>query len=341
MNKLTLGVLFLLGFCNLSVYSQDITETKDFELIVPASHIQNSLYHSIDFIDARSDKTNLGLVQLGAFNHQAQVVPQSPFPGQLQKVMLAVTDSTAKNGALLFHLRQLKFAEATAMTSEKGYCYLKAGLYSKNDNHYQKLAAIDTLLEIKSLDVTKAILKGGSKLITDFIASNLLKEASDARIYTHQELAKMDSTEKRELIVYNTDKYTEGLYYNYKSFSNQKPDKNIFVETKKDGRIASVKISGEDNNLVKVKPKEVYAIVYNGKPYIATQYGYYPVEKSKDDFYFTGKVKVAASPADIMVAQMMFGVVGVALAASANAVYEIRIDHTDGSFIKIREVGYE
>jgi hypothetical protein len=237
-------------------------------------------------------------------------------------------------------MRQFKFAEVTGPMSETGYWNFKAEIYSKKNGHYQKLAKIDTILVVKSMDVTKPLLKNGSKIMTDFIANNLLKEATDSRIYSFREVIKMDSTEKRAIALYNTDTYTEGLYYNYESFSNQKPDKHAFVETKKDGRISRIKINGTNDDLVKLKPRDIYAIVYNGQPYMATQFGYYPVTKTKDDFYFTGKIKVSGSSADIFVAQMMFGIVGGMLAANANALYEMKLDYSNGNYIRIKQIPY-
>ena len=351
MNQQRLLLIILLGLSIQPVFSQPITnysetaqpvwKTREFEILLPEYQVPNSLYSTIDFADARDDKTNLGYVQVGAFNQSAEVIPQSPFPLQLQKVMQAVTDQLAKDGKLLLQLRQLKFAEVTSAMGEKGYCYLRAGLFTENNAGYQQVASIDTMLVVKSMDVTKATLKGGSALITDFIASNLQKQATDQRLYTLREIVKIDSTEKRSLVLYNTEKYAEGLYYDYQSFSNQKPDENAFVEMKKNSKISCVKVLGENNEMIKLDPGEFYAVVFEGQPYVSTQYGYYPLTKSRGEFYFTGKMKANASSGDIMAAQMMFGVMGAILVSNATANYEMKLDHSNGKFIRIRQVGYE
>jgi hypothetical protein len=280
----------------------------------------------------------MGIVQLGAFNNKAKVISKVPLSVQLKNVMQSLTDSTAKNGELLLQLRQFTFAEITSAMSEKGYCYLRAELYSKNDDQYHKLAAIDTVVLINSMDVTKPLFKSGSKMITDFISNNLLKETNDTKGYSFNNIVKIDSIEKRGILVYNTDKYADGLYYDYKSFSCQKPDKQINVETKKDGRISCVKVLSADNKMVKMKPKDIYSIVYNGIPYVATEYGYYPLTKSNDEFYFTGKTKVTANTGDVMAAGMFFGVIGVLVASNANATFEMKLDHNNGGFIHLREI---
>lgn len=87
-----------------------------------------------------------------------------------------------------------------------------------------------------------------------------------------------------------------------------------------------------------MKPKELYALVYEGKPYIATAYGYYTLEKSGNDFFFTGKAKVTANSSDVIAASILFGVVGGMIATNASGIYEMQIDHVNGEFIPIRAV---
>ena len=335
MNKLFLTFCIAL-LPGMGLFAQNTT--REFEISLPETIIQNSLYHAIEFLDSRTDTSQLGIVQLGAFNNQAKVISKIPFSTQLGNVMRSLTDSTAKNGELLFQLRQFNFAEISGAVSEKGYCYLRAELYSKNDNDYRKIASIDTCVLIKAMDVTKALFKSGSQLLTNLIADNLLKDAHESDAYSLRNIVKIDSLEKRKIRVYNIDTYTDGLYYSYESFKNQVPDKQITVETKKDGSISNVKISDDNNLMVKVKSKDVYSVIYKGQPFIASDYGYYPLKKENDEFYFTGKAKVAGNSSDVMAAGFFFGVAGALLAVNVKATFEIKLDHINGGFIHCREI---
>lgn len=340
MNRITSFFLLILGLNASTLFSQD--RIKNFEISVPNYRIGNSLYHSIDFLDSRIDTSNMGIVQLGAFNNNAKVVASIPLSNQLSKVIQSITDLPTKDGELLFQLWNLEFAEMSGMYDETGSCYIKAGLYSKDNSRYLKLACIDTMFVIKKWDVTEVLLNNGSKIITDFIASNLSRKADDTIYYSFRDIVKIDSTEKRRIKVYNVERYAEGLYYNYESFMNQKPDKHIFVETKKNGKISCVKTNDVNNILTKVDPKTIYAIVYNGKPYIATKYDYYPLEKFEDDFYFTGRVKEAVTSEEIRDATLMLGVAGGLLASiPSTAIYEIKLNHKNGGFIRVREIKYK
>jgi hypothetical protein len=336
MNKLSLAsfAVFFISIAN--VFPQD--STKEFEILLPENKIPNSLYSSIDVIDSRIDKSHIGIVQVGALNRKAKVVLETPFLTQLEKVIYSLTDSTASKGKLLFHLRQLTFAEITGAMSEKGYCYMRAALYSRNDQEYRKLAAIDTVVLIKSMDVTKSLLRNGSKLVTNFIASSLHLHGKDTVSYGYNDIVKMDSIEKRKLVVYNTEKYAEGLYYNYESFKNQMPDKQITVKKKKDGSISAVSTLETNGKPVKIKPKDTYAFVYEGNAFIATEYGFYPLNKTNDDFYFIGQTKVSANSTDVIGATILFGLIGGLLASDTNATFVMKVDHINGGFIHLREV---
>ena len=332
--KLLLPVLILL-FTTANLLSQNRAE--DFEISLPEIKISNSLYKTIHCIDSRHDTTYMGIVQLGAFNKKARVVPEIPFCVQLTNLVSALIDNSAKEGELLFQLRQLSFAEITGAMSEKGYCYLRASIYSKANNRYQKLNSIDTVILIKTMDVTRALFRNGSKTITDFISKSLLKSPADLNDYSFNDIINIDSIEKRKITVYNTAVLSDGLYENYQSFMNQVPDKKITVEMKKQN-ISQVKTIDQDGKSEKVKAKDIYAIVHNGQPYIATDYGYYPLQKTGDDFFFTGKAKVSANTGDVIAASFFFGIIGGLIASDAEAVFDMKLDHMNGGFIRLREI---
>jgi hypothetical protein len=341
--KKSLPTLFIIFAITLQSFGQ----SKEFKIEHAQSRIPGSLYNSIEFADTRVDTSNMGIIQKGIMNTFAIVNTKVPMAQQLSDYITSVIDSTAVNGKLLFQLRHILFCESTTMASETGYCYMKAILYAGRDGEtYQKLADIDTVIKVKSFDVTKAVLKSGSDLIAGLISENLRKYPANDVIYSYHDILKTDSIEKRKIKLYNTNVFENGLYYSYNSFSEQKPDKPVIVSTKKDGTISVVKTRDINQNLVKVKSGEIYAIVFNGKPYISTGYGYYPLFRGDDYYYFVGKVKPVTSnnDANVMAAGMMFGLVGglIAGAASSGNVsgenYFIILDHSNGGFIHYKKM---
>ena len=332
--KKNLLLIFLVVY-GVSVSAQNRTE--DFEITLPEQWISNSQYSSIAFIDTRYDTTHMGIVQLGAFNKKAKVYPKVPMATQLTNVVNALADSSANNGELLFQLRQFSFAEITGATSEKGYCYVRANLFARKNNQYYQLGTIDTVILVKSMDVTRALFRRSSKLITGFLASHLTQVAAETRAYSFDDVMHLDELEKKSIPVYTAAAYKDGLYETYQSFMQQLPDQPVEVSMKKD-RITDVKATGADGKTQKVRAKDVYAIVHQGQPYVATDYGYYPLQKTGDDFFFTGKAKVTANAGDVIVAGVFFGIIGGLIASDASALFEMKLDHLNGGFMRIREI---
>lgn len=79
----------------------------------------------------------------------------------------------------------------------------------------------------------------------------------------------IDSIEKQKIKLYTVSAYTEGMYLTYQSFKNQQPNNQITAEIK-NGSISKVKTVDSTGRSIKVKPGNVYAIVYQGQPFVAT-----------------------------------------------------------------------
>ena len=328
-----LPITFVASACMLFAQNR----TSDLEISLPEQKIANSNYKSISFIDTRFDTSHFGIVQLGAFNSKARVKPKIPIGVQLTNVLNALVDTTAKDGELLFQLRQFSYAEITGATSEKGYCYIRAVLYAKNNDRFLKLGGIDTVIFVKGMDVTRPLFRNSSRLISNFLANHILSVPEAATGLSFDDILHLDQLEKQAIPVYVATGFKDGLYETYQSFMQQAPDNAIVVNMKQD-KIESVKITGANGTTEKVKMKNIYAIVNNGQPYIATEYGYYPLQKNGDDFFFTGRAKATADAGGVVAATVFFGIVGGLIASDATAVFEMKIDHLNGGFMRIREV---
>lgn len=327
-------LVYLIG--SNTVFSQE--KKHAFEISLPERKITGSLYNSLRLLDVRDDTTQMGIVQKGAFNAKARVIAARPLSVQLTDIMNALIDSSAKAGELLLQLRQLSFAEITGAMSEKGYCYVRASLYTPVADQYKQLATIDTVVLIKSSwDVTKPMFRNGSKVISDFIANHLLTDSA-AAVFSYNDILQVDSIEKSHTKIYVDTGFKNGIYNNWHSFKQQVPDKNAIAEFK-NGQLKTVKTTGEDGKEEKVKSKDMYAVVLDGKPYIATEYGFYGLERKNGDLFFTGKAKVTANTGDVIAAGIFFGVIGSLIASNAESVFEMKIDHLNGGFVRIKEIG--
>jgi hypothetical protein len=333
MHKIIPALLFL-SLSGTSLFSQDYS--RSFDIKLPKNKVQNSLYKTISLLDSRVGNKDIGIINVGLFkNAEAKLTLKTPLQDQLASLMHALTDSSAGDGELLFQLHWLRFAE----TSGTRYCYLIASLYAKTGEHYEKLAAIDTVLRFK-IESWNLLVTEESNIISNFIAGNLLKQAKDTVTYSIGDIAHIDSIEKQKIPVFATENYKDGLYKNYQSFKTQMPENQAMVKADKDGTISSVRVVDSNGAKVKIHPKNVYALVYKGQPYIATPHGFYTLQKSADNnFYFTGDIDIAASQGEISGGYVAFGVVGALLASGANQeTFVVMIDYRNGGFIHLQRV---
>lgn len=322
---------FLFILFTISAFSQNRKEP--FNITPTGQKVAGSLYNKIVLVDVRPDTVNMGFVQLGLLNAHADIVFKKPLQEQLSNLIGELSDSSSRTDTLFFQLRKFFFSEQTKSFSETGTFIFRATLYRWQNDHYLKINEVDTVMLIQAADVTKSLEQHAVREIVDFIQQNLLNKGVDPFTYSKTELSNPDSLEKAGILLYTTNKYTDGLYLTYKSFSEQLPDKAILVE-EKNNKIKTVKIEDSSGKMIRIRSRDSYAIVYQGKPYAATSYDFYPLTKEKQDFYFTGKVKAGTDP----MAAYVFGLMGSLLSSTNYSTYEMKIDHLTGRFIRIRYI---
>ncbi|WBV54839.1 hypothetical protein PFY10_11335 [Chryseobacterium daecheongense] len=342
--KIYINKISILSMLLFSIFLFSQKRTEDFSISFPDQKLEKSYYKTIKLIDIRTDTTSLGIVQKGAFNAKAKVVPGVSLANQFQNLLNHINGSNVEDGTIVMYLKQLYFAEVTGAFSEHGYCYFQAFLFAKNDDGtYSYLDKIDSVIDHSSMDVTKATMKKGSEMVSNFISKNISKKTTATDHYTLEDVKNFDAIEKQKLSLYSSDQLKEGLYKDYNSFKNQEPEKQI----------ANAKFYGKSPKIIKVyetidtKEKEIkkndyYALVYQGSPYIYVpmENAFSKAEKKDGDFYFTGKVKGSAKMGDVVTASIFFGIVGGLIASSSSSAYpfELKIDYLNGAFIPIKEI---
>jgi hypothetical protein len=316
-------------------------KTEILEITIPTEKISGCLYKSVRVIDKRIDTTHYGIIQKGAFNRKTKLIAEVPLEQQLGAVISAFSDGTARDGKLVLLLRQFSVAEVTGALSERGYCYLRGILFASVNGGYNKLADVDTVITIGSLDVTKALIRGASSVLTDLFKHNINKAPGDITGgYTFDELVSFDKIEKKGLAVYNTTEYKTGAYKSFESFAKQQPDdEGLLIEFWKSGNVKSVQLKNSKGKFVETDLDKWYALIFENKLYVSTDFGVYPLEKKEDDFYFTGKSRTTAKTGEVVAAQLFFGILGGLMASSGGVgVFDMKIDHLTGGFIHLREV---
>jgi len=313
---------------------------KYFELDYTSKKVDNSLYTSIKFLDSREDTSNMGIVRVGTLNKEAFVNANGSFSTQISNLLSKINGSvTAQQNELLFQLRRLKFVEKAEEGKEFGYCFFRANLFANNGSNYNMISSIDTFIVVEAKDVTKPIIEEANKIIANFLIEGLTKKVNEVSSLTMNEILKIDSIEKLKIKVYNVSAYTNGVYKTFMSFKAQIPDYTLFSITFEDGEITEVKAKNRKGKVSKVKSANVYAIVNNGKPFISAKYGYYPIVKNNNDFYFIGDDKLHFIKGQIIKTNSIFNSSEyVYNPLPITSVFEIKIDHVNGKFMRVREM---
>lgn len=335
MNKCLYFVLtILMGLMVHSTFAQKLEE--DFHIILEDTITPvSSQYAHLEFIDSRLDTMNLGVVQKGAFNRKARVKNQVPLEKQFDSVFNRVNSFKNENGdTLVFQLRNMKFAELTQSFKETGFFYLRGTLYKKQGGNYYEISKMDTVAQFNAGDVTKKNYKNGTSVLLNFFKKGITLTPSE-EFYTVEQVLNIDDLEKQQIPLYTSEVYTNGIYKDFESFKNLTPNSDsIQVKKNKKGKILSVSYKGDTGVYYEANPKFFYAFVYEGIPYICTEFGFYEVTKMNDNFYYTGRVKVTPNTAKMVVASALFGVIG-AIITTENSNNEciIMIDHLSGESI--------
>ncbi|RWU08316.1 hypothetical protein [Pedobacter chitinilyticus] len=332
---LKIATILFTSFIPIVIYAQD--KVVDYNLIAPLEKIQNSPYQKIHLLDSRINTENFGIIQTGAFNTKAKLIPKVPLSEQLQKILDGMSD-TKENGELLLQIRKLAHAELTKVTSEHGFFDFKANLYRKDGETYYKIAEIDTNHFTKGMDVTKKLMRNSSEIITDFIKNNLNNKPVDTLKFTDAEIKDYYTTERERLKLYSANKLIDGAYKDYNQLKGLTPYiSEVYI--KNDNLSKGFFAKDQNGNEVKLKFKDAYAIVYKGTPYILTDYGQYQLTKENNEFFFTGKIKVQPSASAMTNSTLMFGLVGALITSGGSASDEnkYKIDYSDGSFIQIEK----
>ncbi len=310
-------------------------KTRAFLFTKPHKIVENAKYGKISLYDAREIKDNLGVIQVGMMNANRLLVAEPSLEKQLQSQLEQITGRKG-NGELLMRLEKFCIAELTGAFSEKGFLDFRAILFSKEANgEYLQLARADTAIVVKGMDVTKATLARASDVVNNLILDALTKNGDTTKSYSLSEIEHYDDIQKKQLALYNTETYKDGLYLTYEEFALQTPSGGQAQLREGDLNLGFFK-ENEKGKLKKVNPKDYYAVVHAGNPFISSQDQFYALIKEDDDFIFVGPVMETASATNVVVASVLLGAIGGVLVAGPETNYYVqKLDYANGSFIRL------
>jgi len=322
-----------------------------FHMLPPEKKMENSFYNSFQFVDSRPDTNNFGKVYSEQYKRKLPVALKIDLSTQLNWWLHYAVDSAARDSELLFQLRKFEFVQMGGEIPDYGYCPIRAELYVNKNDRYYRLAGLDTFIYADvyadRVEVTPSLFERASGSISSFISANLKLNPENKNPFSYHDILKIDSIEKSSMPLYINKKYVEGAYLSFESFKTQSPDLELIKVNLRYGEIYSMTLKSKKDKSIKRKYSDVYALVYNGKPYLCGEFGCYPLQKINEDFYFKAKGRIIPNDESLALA----GALGWALGgirgkyfakqiSKANALgfFETRLDSHDGSFVWIKKM---
>ena len=296
---------------------------------------------SLTFLDRREDKS------IGIVSHR-----KDPYEVKFEKEDLEklFSDWFLENNKELgqtkyfLMLEHLKVNDIPAKRSVSGHLEMQMSTFLKRNDKYYFLKKTSISKDYPQKDhayITRAIAAKISSELTDIVTDSYTEAGLNIPI-SEIDLGNYQKIISERLPVYNSQSFTDGVYRDYKSFAEQKPDKELTVRKNKDGVIKGVKrIDGYDN-----LSKDVFAIIDNGIAYKKTPTSIIEIEKDNEGYFITASEEeiFPQSNTAIYVGAGVGGIIGglvvavIDIAASKirkeNALYyRVGIDTLTGEYI--------
>src|ERR1035437_1368994 len=329
-----LTIYFFLFLCSASfAQTNSDNPVKEFKLSIPKSKIQNSLYNSIKLIDLRNDTTDMGFIEEEGLSDKTRMISKIPLSYQLSLLISVTTDQSAKDDELYLLLRRFSFYGVSDALRQDSYCSVIADLFVKDNDEFKRVCGIDSTIHERS---SGKVLKKGSLILSDMILNSYLKEPQENKLYRYHDILQLDSVEKKDIKVFNTSTFTDGVYSTYKLFMNQTPDQPVVSFVNKKGIISVV----GRNKLGKlgINGKNAFAVVYNNMPYIVTENGIFELTKDGNEWTFIAKSKTSIDPGLAFAFLLLGGITGGIASSFINTstMYQFKINYHNGKFIPIK-----
>jgi len=318
------------------------SQTKEFFIPVLEGRSMESDYKKILLLDLRYDTLDNGFILQN--RKKLSLVIATSFRKQLSDVLNSLIDTSGARGTLLLVLRKFKLVERNDIDFEYGYCFMRASIFAKAESNYKRINDIDTLITLKDSEVTDTLLNDARNNFVNLIARSLKTEVNGKPEYTYNDIVQMDDHEKKIIPIYNNNTFTDGIYLSWNSFSKQKPDYTGAQLSYKWNTNVRIKVKDKEGKLLKLSGNEIYGFVDKNIPYVCTDYGACIVEKKNNELFYIGKSKITPDNEEYSVSITLAELLGSNTAKVVTGLrppfglFISRIDHVDGSFMRVKKI---
>ncbi|GEN75578.1 hypothetical protein [Chryseobacterium hagamense] len=272
-------------------------------------------------IDQRSDK-NIGT--LIDHNKEATIAFEHDAVKDLQDWVGQSTEMKGKNDLVLL-FEDLKISDEQKEKSTVGKLQFRASTFIKKADGYHFLYRKDTVTTVSSRVnpfVAQNLARKFTMILTDFLKDSYSREPWEQGV-SEQDLPRYDDVLKDKLDILKADQLKDGVYKDYHSFFNHRPEPGFVLETNNKG-IVTKAVNGEDKTAI----RRFYAFVQNGVAFKIIPVGYTEILKSDRGLFI--EVKKAElfpeSSNGVMIGAMAGGLIGGVIGAAIDAGAQSRRD---------------
>ncbi|WP_426476541.1 hypothetical protein ACP3T3_14520 [Chryseobacterium sp. CBSDS_008] len=330
-----LKLLFFLFPLFISAQKNQLVELR--KNIKDKSHTAQSL----TLLDRREDKF------IGIISHRKDPYEVKFEKDDLEKLFsdwFIEYNKERGNNEYFLILEYLKVKDVPTERSVMGHLDMQAATFLKKNNQFYFLKKNRISKDYQQKDhayITRAIAASISAELSNIIKDSYDTEELNIPI-SEVDMENYEKVISEQLPIYSLRAFTDGVYRDYKSFAEQKPDKELMVKKNKEGVIKGVKRSDDYDNL----HKEVFAVVDNGIAYKKTPVNFIEIDKDNNGFFIVASEEELFPQNNTMTiaGAVSFGIVGGIIGAvidgasskarKQNATYSrVGIDRLTGEYI--------
>ncbi|MCQ9634384.1 hypothetical protein MP477_05365 [Chryseobacterium sp. WG23] len=243
---------------------------------------RNHAAQSLTLLDRREDKT------IGIVSHRKEPYEVKFEKEDLEKLFSDwFLENNKKLGKTEYFLvlEHLKVKDMPGERSVAGHLEMQVSTFLKRNNKYYFLKKFKISKDYPQRDhayITRAIAAKISSELTNIVKDSYAESGLNIPV-SEADLDNYGKIISEQLPVYSSQSFADGVYRDYKSFAEQKPDKELTVKKNKEGVIKGVKrVDGYDN-----LSKDVFAIIDNGIAYKKTPTSIIEIEKDDEGYFIT------------------------------------------------------
>jgi hypothetical protein len=274
-------------------------------------------------VDARREGNAIGFVQIGLMNKKMLAVLAKP---GLQEItaLLSRSNLIDNQSSVVMRVSRIHVSEIVKKLEERSKAEVNLDFFVELNGLYYFMGSEYGTSEDSGLETTdthpRNIVVAFEQAILRFWQRPL--NADDSIGYSAEEVKDPEMIFRRasDIPIVNAMKYVDGFYRSFDEFINNSPSIALKCKIKVGGEKAIVRCGDDEDESI----DGVYGLAHNNVLYLYFHDNFFPLEKRRDCFYFTGP-KVWGDTSRQTNAWIIGGAIGAMIAESSmyNTVYKL------------------